>query len=662
MDYAFCSLAEEEIGLGFSTVHFSGTMEEAISVAQFLAWIAATFRIPQAEELMCSSISLEYVQPENYFQIRLRELTPLQTREPGTCWTPLFPTTIMATGFPVLEHSGALGLQIPFAAMLDMAEILYDVSLEDNEGNVTGIYFEGISYLLYPIADLKGNDGERTIQWHLEGKPEDEERDRSMPPDHGSGKTWTRIPDLDIDSLSKATTILGYCENVVIQLGTKGRLEQYGKFRHALANDENPGPEGFLNTVTSTLGLLGWMTFGFVLSFKARRGLRDAREKKAERHYSSVLELAEKNAVILFDTEKQNQRAWMVPQLSVILDLYNYWAHTEKHLQNIRFIQPNNPYTDTARKILSNKPYYKTPVVLKETESDPPDLTISDMVLYIYGQMISRDLKKLKSDAGAKGTFQTGRSGILGWDLKELTYGGAPNVQLDRREIKIPNGALPCWIPFTEKVSVFIGQGLGQLITPAPGAEYQVCRHWNPVPGGLNDVYLVASTACLKALARQYGHDEDWFYFNRLQWEYRDVSLFRPCSDACMQDPRLCLKRPQVLSNRKGRVLVRTHGQGQNLEEGQEEELEELGGDEEEQVVQRHQEPVQYAHEQGAQDERHLIVPSNGAVIFSAVRKPETIPNPQAVPNPEVNLRERKRIRRLMHQVVSRIPFVSSRR
>jgi len=58
----------------------------------------------------------------------------------------------MACGFPSPVCPGTRGLRIPFDAMLEMAEILYDVNLEDDDGNDAGVYLDGISYMLYPTA------------------------------------------------------------------------------------------------------------------------------------------------------------------------------------------------------------------------------------------------------------------------------------------------------------------------------------------------------------------------------------------------------------------------------------------------------------------------------------------------------------------------------
>lgn len=162
----------DEDATRFSRVLFKGTVSEISILAHFLCWIAATFRMPQVGELSCSLVDFESVPNQNNrtptFRIGLRELFPLDERNPGTCWKSLFPTTIMALDFPVPECPGTFGLRIPFGAMLEMADVLYDVNLEDGDGNDAGIYFDGVFWMLYPTAYIEDR---KTIQWHLVRKP-----------------------------------------------------------------------------------------------------------------------------------------------------------------------------------------------------------------------------------------------------------------------------------------------------------------------------------------------------------------------------------------------------------------------------------------------------------------------------------------------------------
>jgi hypothetical protein len=480
----------------------------------------------------------------------------------------------MAVGFPVPESPGTFGLQIPLAAMLDMAEILYDVNLEDENGNNSGIYFEGISYTLYPTTY---SDDRSTIQWHLQRKT-NVEGNHAFAANHSPDPTLTRI--LDLKTLSNATAILGYCGEVVIQLGTESRRSQYEKFRHALADIENPPPEAYLSNLSGGLSILGWISGGLAASFRPRKGLRDAREDLKERLYTTVLDSAEKQQVILFDTGKDQQRAWMVPQLCVILDLFNFWAFKKK-FEDIHYAEALPNGAAAAKKVLEDKAYANRPVIPRVVESDPPGMSVGSMVKYIYGQMRRRMLQNSGSDEGAKGTIRMGKSGMVGWDWLELMYDEA-HESLDRRNIL--NFPIPCWMPFTKILPVFLGQNMGQLITPAYGN--QLCRHWNPIPGGYENNYLVASTACIKELASYYGHDEPWFFFDNLVWDYRDESIFQPCPNTCIEKPRTCRKRPQVLVQKKNKLKRK---------------------------------------QQTAEDERLPQVPGNGAVVFATARKDEAL-------------------------------------
>src|SRR6516162_3925260 len=95
----------DEDAARFSRVLFRGTVSEISILAQFLCWIAATFRMPNVGELSCSSVDFESIPNQSdrtpAFWIGLRELFALDEQNFSTCWKSLFPTTIMALDFPV---------------------------------------------------------------------------------------------------------------------------------------------------------------------------------------------------------------------------------------------------------------------------------------------------------------------------------------------------------------------------------------------------------------------------------------------------------------------------------------------------------------------------------------------------------------------------------
>ena len=174
--------------------------------------------MPKSGELSCSSVDFEVMpttKDEMKFRITLKELQKMADREPGTCWTNLFPSTIMAAGFSVIHMPEAFGLQIPFGAMLEMADILCDVTLEDDDGNFTGVYFDSASFVLYATHYFEKDN---IVQWHLRKKSKEKRRDQALRPNHGSKLVWAR--ELSIEILSEATAVLGYCSQVEVQLGT----------------------------------------------------------------------------------------------------------------------------------------------------------------------------------------------------------------------------------------------------------------------------------------------------------------------------------------------------------------------------------------------------------------------------------------------------------
>jgi hypothetical protein len=118
--------------------------------------------------------------------------------------------------------------------------------------------------------------------------------------------------------------------------------------------------------------------WGVAAAFKSRKGLKDARDDAKDRLYTSVLGLAEKQPVILFDTGRDQQRAWMVPQLCLIVDLYNFWA-TKNNISDIHYAQhsPEGAAASAARTVLGNIAYAKRPVVHKMLPSDPPDMCVA---------------------------------------------------------------------------------------------------------------------------------------------------------------------------------------------------------------------------------------------------------------------------------------------
>ncbi|QKD53995.2 uncharacterized protein FOBCDRAFT_135299 [Fusarium oxysporum Fo47] len=476
----------------------------------FLCWIVATFRLPEPKKTTSSSVSFLHApsvgDEVHVFHISLEELKPLEHGTPGTCWTPLFPSTVMAEGFEVPVHPGVFGLQMPFDAMLELAEIICDVSLEDDKGNATGIYLDGISFFLYPTSYKALPDRQPVIQWHLKEKTLDDEGDRdpAIPPDRNGGPLWTKIPVYD--TLRTSITVLGYCEKAMVQLGTEARRQYHNEPQYSHAEVEKPNIEASLNSLTLGSSAGGAKAEGSI-GFRLRTGHKRELDDQKDLTYKQVLRISQNMPVIIYDTQSQNERAWMVSQLSMILELFNIWAQREG-LRGIQYATASADGGAAAFNVLANRSYSERIAIEKMADEDPSDIKISGIIKRLYGRIQKTRSINASSDEGARGTLSLGRCSIKGWDWLELVDGLERAVS-QRRQVLASRmfSSPPCWLPFTDSIPVFFAQEIGDLIVPEQPdqrLEKSKARKKGPIqtlPQGMNDAVVIFGTSRKKQLS-----------------------------------------------------------------------------------------------------------------------------------------------------------------
>ncbi|ENH67466.1 Calcium/calmodulin-dependent protein kinase [Fusarium oxysporum f. sp. cubense race 1] len=485
----------------------------------------------------------------------VQKLPSTEHGTPGTCWTPLFPSTVMAEGFEVPVHPGVFGLQMPFDAMLELAEIICDVSLEDDKGNATGIYLDGISFFLYPTSYKALPDRQPVIQWHLKEKTSDDEGDRdpAIPPDRNGGPLWTKIPVYD--TLRTSITVLGYCEKAMVQLGTEARRQYHNEPQYSHAEVEKPNIEASLNSLTLGSSAGGAKAEGSI-GFRLRTGHKRELDDQKDLTYKQVLRISQNMPVIIYDTQSQNERAWMVSQLSMILELFNIWAQREG-LRGIQYATASADGGAAAFNVLANRSYSERIAIEKMADEDPSDIKISGIIKRLYGRIQKTRSINASSDEGARGTLSLGRCSIKGWDWLELVDGLERAVS-QRRQVLASRmfSSPPCWLPFTDSIPVFFAQEIGDLIVPEQ--PDQVCRQWSPLPGGRSNTYLSVSLRCIRGLSAS-GR------YQNLVWSCEDAHLFEPCQN-CKIVPEICPKMPQRLEKSKARKKgpIQTFPRGMN--------------------------------------------------------------------------------------------------
>ena len=520
-----------------STIRIEALPDELTAASETLSWIIATFRYPLRSKLCSSQIKFGWSQELNCFHLGLLPLQEVRWSGPGTCWQPLFPSSVLALDFPVLQGTDFAGLQIPFGVMLDLAGILHYVDIKDAGAGDSGIYFFGLHSLLFPTAYIE--DAE-TVHWHLiwHEKP-------TIAPgliyDNEQAKDWHRT--LDFSQLKSSTAILGYCRKSAILLGTESRLNSYGQLAPSRANQDIPPPEIGVTSTTVGISAMGLATAQLAVGAKYRTGLASG-NNEINSSYSSVLESAKAQSVIIFDTENQNERAWLVPQLSVILDLVNKFACQLDSRPRIEFAAPIADGAAASELVLKN-PDYANRVLRRAIVNDEKDNRVADIVKAIYAEMCKRAELDAGSERSARGTKELSREYLRGWDLLELC--NPPMVSRQRRfnihrtHLDDDVSVTPCWLPLANEIPVYFGRQVGELIVPDQPAN--VCGAWHPLPGGVRYNYLAASMICLSRISKAHGHEDCRRLLDDLAWDYVDKSLFKDCKKA----EHDCKKKAQQL-------------------------------------------------------------------------------------------------------------------
>ena len=512
-------------------VDLHGYLDDIEAAYQVLTWFVATFRLPKAGKL-CSSRILMRSDFAGKIRIKPHELQEINFGDPGTCWQPLFPSSVIAADFPILNDAPLMGVSIPFDMMLHLAGTLHHVDLGALNTDQIGVYFKGVHSLLFP--ERMQNNG---IQWHLVW-----DENKTLPPGliFDYNNEWDRSLKLETLTSKSVSHYLGYCDFAGVALGTRSRLASYPHMATSRADMDRPSPEISVNS--TQIGLSHMVTGQITSNYKYRNGLAVARG--AEPQYSDIIQSAAVQPVIMFETTESQERGWLVPQLCAILDLIN-WCYGASHVNHLHFTPIAPDGGQAASDVLNNMLYART-VLEAAILHDEKDITIGSRVKSIYAEMSIRDEIEAKSKRNAPYTKELSTERLRGWDFLELINPGTTSYQrqvaLHRSNLDPALRYVPSWLPLAKEVPVYFGRNLGELILPTHS-----CSSWFPLPGGVEFNYLAATVRCLKDLAESHGHEDCCLVLDDLIWDYKSDDVFEACDAECMDGSYRCRKRPQHL-------------------------------------------------------------------------------------------------------------------
>jgi hypothetical protein len=461
------------------------------SVIQVIAWMASVFRRPPTGPPHCSSLQLPLDDCYD-LNIKLGESTPASHTH-SSCWHDLLPNTTVATGFPIRVREEP-GLNVEWELMLDLADISFHTDLSKLgtppplDG---GVFCSGVNTLLYP-ACKSGN----VIKWHFDSSGKS-----AVPP----SDNFLRIES--VQTMVSSMHLVGFAPQSEIQLGTQQRNLNYARMRSVSGCVDRGRPEVAVDAFSAAIGKApATATVGVKVKFPST--LR-ATVDPQKRRYDDIVKKTKNQAVILYDCGHQ-RGAWLVPQLSIILDLVHYrmfkeqWGEPPKHA---------NACADggaAAAEVLKSPLVYlhKLSTILE----DNSDFRIMDLVKQIYEAMLKR---RILHEATAGGSWNLYRERLHGWDLLEIA--DAPD-QSFRREIEVHQttsrviAQYPSWLPLTQQIPVYLGQDLGHVISV--GNQPLPMRHVKN-----REKCLVANVHTLQTLLRNRDECSDFHLDCELVWE-----------------------------------------------------------------------------------------------------------------------------------------------
>lgn len=487
-------------------IKVSSSQKILVSIAQQLAWLAAISRTSSFDDITCSHLQFWHVGGKE-FEITVLDDRRLLERD-EMCWHPLFAKTVIAYGFPVPPRNGEIGVEIPFDIMLHLARITYAVAYDD------GLVLSGFSTLLFPSAYHEQISQTvpqpHSVQWHLVTGADDSTRISAGAELARYDHDWVKIKDEEL--LRSARTFLGHCRVAFVHLGTEN--SGFLDVSESSLADDKPNPA--ISVRSGSIGTSGMGIFGASMNVEAvlPRGL--ARLTKID-YYNDIVWTAKNTPIILYDADQQH--AWLVPMLSVILHMAHAWVAIHTPDIKLPYAQPGWNGGQAAYDIIAR---FSRLELQKSLEDDTPYF-LKDLVKRLWEHLISCFDSTTLDSRRNRGMIETGHPKLRGWEYMDIID---PPVQSKMKEQALDRSGCG-WELLAEDVLLLVCKGLGEVIQPAQPDS--ICAELYPVQQGSK--YLTASVACLRYLSQKRGMGVTCTKLaDHVFWPPPSPNLFDDCS------------------------------------------------------------------------------------------------------------------------------------
>ena len=477
-----------------------------VDVVQQLAWMGSALRTSANGQVQyCEAeLAVTRVQPL-FLDMTFETISP--TEEDDSCWFPLFKNPVIARQFPTAHRSHhEVGLQIPLDLMAALGGARHAV---DYEG---GLVLKGYSTLFVPVGLH-----ENSVQWHLICAKGEDRVSYHEASNYSSSRVL--LSDLNHENLRNKLTYLGLWKEAETHLATADA--DYKSIDWSRAKE-----------ASSSLRLTGG-TLGFSKIFTAQvnfaLGAKDGSFHSSQQGpFQKTIDRAEKLPVVLYGQE--DQRAWLVPALPVILHIIQLQHHIKPFIVDGRQVQiysldPSKKRNAAREAVAKNKSQKLYDRESKEEKEYCFRDAMFDNWSILDRLMESEATMQATPGVPVQSTWQTT---LYGWEFRAI----ADEERHFKQKAQNLERTAGRWHELVKSVDavVLFANGFGDIIKPTCDSA-ALCQKWRRLPKEKD--YLAVCVSMLETFYTKAGHGKDHQYLTsaKLQW-LQSSELFEPCVDA----------------------------------------------------------------------------------------------------------------------------------
>lgn len=475
-------------------VKVDGTAASIAEVGEQIAWLGAALRSSCVESGIATctpQIRIDDTDGQKSCHISFR-MKPYRGTGVGLlngqCWHELCQNPVLVEGYPIAARSRqASGLEIPLDILSGITQCPRISHFLDR------YYLKGFSTAVMAVANL-GHE----MLWHLYYTSDGSRLPYpAAEPDNTAGN----LP-IDIDALTKARHIVGWCSEAMLHAGAQGMNYEIKGSRL-----QSPSKDFALEKLSLSFSG-GFVSAGMQFAI----GRKDAHVRLSRGSYRDKLAWIDQRYFTLWDVGEK--RGWLVNGIAALTHLlrsslrhYKLDRFSQLFLLDENDLQESpNPLTfkstldflfnnqdlvlfqgdeRTVRKTVSGAAG-EPPKEVIETTSSPT--TLKDRVEQLYETIEKLADHYATTDAAYKGldVKVRARHQLEGWDFVD--------VATDRDPLFLKKTVLPfplfstTWVDFTRSIPAItlFGQGFGDMIRASPASASRSCEDWKTVPKGRN--------------------------------------------------------------------------------------------------------------------------------------------------------------------------------